>query len=134
MFGTNGTTETNATRRSKPGNDSHSRLFGPLEGRPQSTPVNRMRSNIPFGVREGGSDVHQTGNSTAEKSGAIQNGQQETAAPAGEICSTVCTQGLKASLHIRAEFVVCCGRTQLAFLWPQMYFNCASFYKENFCL
>jgi len=133
VFGTNGTTETTA-RRNKPGNDSYSRLFGPVEGRPQSTPVNRMKSNLPFGVTEGGSDAQQSGNSTAAQSGTIQNGQQETSASAGEICSTVCTQTLKAVLLIRAEFMVCYGTTQQAFLWSLMYFNFASFYKENFCL
>jgi len=118
VFGTNGTTETTA-RRNKPGNDSYSRLFGPIESRPPSTPVNRMKSSIPFGVTEGGSD--------AQQSGTIQNGQQETSTPAGEICSTVCTQTLKAGFLIRAEFVICCGTTQQAFLWPLMNFNFASF-------
>jgi hypothetical protein len=75
-----------------------------------------MKSNIPFGVTEGGSDAQQSGSSTAAKSGTIQNGQQETSAPAGEICSTVCTQ----TLLIRAEFMVCCGTTQQAFLWSLM--------------
>jgi hypothetical protein len=116
MFGTNGTTET-AARRNKSGNDSYSRLFGPIESRPQSTPVTRMKSNIPLGVTEGGS-------------GTIQNGQQETSTPEGEICSTVCTQTLKAGLLIRAEYMVCHGTTQQTFLWPLMYFNFASLYKE----
>jgi hypothetical protein len=93
-----------------------------------------MRSSIPFGVTEGGSDAQQSGNSPAAKSGTIQNGQQETSAPAGEICSTVCTQTLKAGLLIRVGFRVFCGATQQAFLWPLIYFNFASFYKENFCL
>ena len=104
VFGTNGTTEMTTARRNKPGNDSYSRLFGPIESRPPSTPVNRMKSNLPFGVKEGGSD--------AQQSHIIQNGQQETSAPTGEICSTVCTQRLKAGLLIRAEFMVCCGTTQ----------------------
>jgi hypothetical protein len=102
-------------RRNKPGNDSYNRLFGPVESRPQSTPVNRMKSNIPFGVTEGGSDPQQSSNSTAAKTGAIENGQQEMlSTPAGEICSTVCAQTLKAALLIRAEFMLCCGRTQQA--------------------
>ena len=134
VFGTNGMAETPTARRNKPGNDSYSRLFGPIESRPPSTPVNRMKSSIPLGVTEGGSDAQQSGNSTAAKSGTIQNGQQETSTPAGEICSTVCTQTLKADFLIRVEFVVCCGTTQQAFLWPLMNFNYASFYKENFCL
>jgi hypothetical protein len=115
MFGTNGTTEMTTARRNKSGNDSFSRLFGPVESRPQSTPVNRMKSNIPFGVTEGGSDAQQSGNSIAAKSGTIQNGQQETSTPAGEVCSTVCTQTLEAGFFIRAEFVVCCGTTHQAF-------------------
>jgi hypothetical protein len=135
VLGTNGMTETPTTRRNKPGNDSHSRLFGPVESRPQSTPVNRMKSNIPFGVIEGGSDVQQSGNSPAAKSGAVLNGQQEAlSTPAGEMCSTVCTQTLKVGLLIRTKFMVCCGRTQQAFLWPLKHFNFVSFYKENFCL
>ncbi|GFG34859.1 hypothetical protein Cfor_12079 [Coptotermes formosanus] len=77
VFGTNGTTEPPMARRNKPGNDSYNRLFGPVESRPQSTPVNRMKSNIPFGVTEGGSDPQQSSNSTAAKTGAIENGQQE---------------------------------------------------------
>ena len=125
VFGTNGMTETTA-RRNKPGNDSYSRLFGPVQNRPPSTPVNRMKSNLPFGVTEDGSDAQQSGNGTAAKFGTIQNGQQETSAPTGEICSTVCTQTLKAGLLIRAEFMVGCGTTQQAFLWPLMYFNFAS--------
>jgi hypothetical protein len=134
MFGTNGTTEMSMARRNKPGNDSYSRLFGPIESRPPSTPVNRMKSNIPFGGTEGGSDAQQSGNGTPPKSGTIQNGQLETSATTGENCSTVCTQTLKAGLLIRAEFMFCCGTTQQVFLWPLMYFNFVSFYKENFCL
>jgi len=83
MFGTNGTTETSMARRNKPGNDSYSRLFGPIESRPPSTPGNRMKSNIPFGGMEGGSDAQQSGNGTPAKSGTIQNGQLETSATTG---------------------------------------------------
>jgi len=83
VFGTNGTTETPKTQCNKPGNDSYSRLFGPVKSQPQKTPVNRHKSNVPFGVTEGGSNAQQSGNTTATKSGAIQNGQQETPTPAG---------------------------------------------------
>jgi len=131
MFGTNGTTEATTARRNKPGNDSHSRLFGPVESRPPSTPVNRMKSNLPFGVTEGGSDAQQSGNSIAAKSGTIQNGQQETSTPAGEICSTVCTQTLKAGLLIRAEFTVCCGTTQQA-IGPLMSFKFCFILQRKF--
>jgi len=34
-------------------------------------------------VTEGGSNAQQSGNTTVTKSGAIQNGQQETSTPAG---------------------------------------------------
>jgi hypothetical protein len=106
VFGANGTTET-PTRRGKPGNDSYSRLFGPIQSRPQSTSVNRMKSNIPFGVIDSGSDPQQSGNITAPKSGITVNGQQDTVStPTGEICSTVCTQTLKAVLLVRAEFML----------------------------
>lgn len=107
--------ESPSVRRTKPGNDSYSRLFGPVECRPQSTPVNRMKSNLPIGMAGGGSDQQPSGNSTAAKSGAIENGQQAMlSTPAGEICSTVCTHTLKAALLIRAEFMLCYGRTQQA--------------------
>jgi hypothetical protein len=35
VFGTNGTTETPTTQRNKPGNDSYSRMFGPLKAGPK---------------------------------------------------------------------------------------------------
>ncbi|XP_033607973.1 microtubule-associated protein Jupiter isoform X2 [Cryptotermes secundus] len=77
VFGTHSTPEPPATSRSKPGNDTHNRLFGPLENRPQSASLNRMKSNIPVGVVGAGSELGQSSSSTSSKSVPIENGQQE---------------------------------------------------------
>ncbi|XP_021927026.1 microtubule-associated protein Jupiter-like isoform X8 [Zootermopsis nevadensis] len=60
VFAANGVCEPTGTPRSKPGNDSHSRLFGPVESRPQCTPKNRMKSNIPFGLVGAASDPQES--------------------------------------------------------------------------
>lgn len=96
VFGTNNTPEPPATPRSKPGNDTHNRLFGHLENRPQSASLNRMKSNIPVGVLGAGSELGQSSDSTSSKSATIENGQQEMlSTPKGEIHSAVCTQPLR---------------------------------------
>ncbi|PNF30840.1 hypothetical protein B7P43_G06108, partial [Cryptotermes secundus] len=96
VFGTHSTPEPPATSRSKPGNDTHNRLFGPLENRPQSASLNRMKSNIPVGVVGAGSELGQSSSSTSSKSVPIENGQQEMlSTPKGEIHSAVCTQPLR---------------------------------------
>ncbi|XP_069681028.1 microtubule-associated protein Jupiter isoform X2 [Periplaneta americana] len=66
VFGANGASEAPSTPRTKPGNDSHNRLFGPTESRPQTTVRNRLKSSIPLG---GAEENHQ--------SSPAENGQQE---------------------------------------------------------
>jgi hypothetical protein len=100
VFGTNDTSEPVTTPRTKPGNDSHNRLFGPVESRPQTTCKNRMKSNIHFGAVGSATGPEFVSNSTSSKSAnpssvtgaTVENGQQETSMPKGEIHSTVCTQ------------------------------------------
>jgi hypothetical protein len=93
VFGTNGTSEPPATLRSKPGNDTHNRLFGSVNSQPQSASLKRMKSNIPFGVVGAGSELEQSSNSKPLKSAVIQSGQREMLSTLkGEVHSTVCTR------------------------------------------
>jgi hypothetical protein len=93
VFGANGTSEPPAALRSKAGNDTHNRLFGPVDSHPQSASLNRMKSNIPFGVVAPGSELEQSFKSTSLKSAVTENGQHEMlSTPKGESLSTVCTQ------------------------------------------
>jgi hypothetical protein len=85
VFGANSTSEPPATPRSKPGNDTHIRLFGPIDGQPQSASLKRMKSNIPFGVVRAGSELEHSFKSTSLKSAVVENGQQEMlSTPKGE--------------------------------------------------
>ncbi|KAJ9588773.1 hypothetical protein L9F63_017932, partial [Diploptera punctata] len=72
VFAGNDMAETSVTPRNKSGNDSHNRLFGPVDAQPPSTTKNRLKSNIPFG----GVDEMEN-KSVVANNATIENGHQE---------------------------------------------------------
>ena len=87
VFAASDMSDAPATPRNKPGNDSHNRLFGPVDAQPQSITKNRLKSNIPFGEVDGEENKSAIANAVS-----VENGHQEVLpTPKGEEGSTVST-------------------------------------------